>query len=265
MGLVNFETFIKLKLNEFVENDSRNTLAAHGGIKMYDTPLLGIASDDDAWFDRFTEEGIIGPKFMKPREWLTGAKSILSYFLPFTEEVRDTNRKAGLPSEEWVSARIDGEVFNQAVRSFLIELIVQHGEQALAPALDSRFRVENRISNWSERHVAFVAGLGTFGLHRALITSKGTAGRIGSVITTLDIKPTQRPYTRFDEYCPFLTRGKCGACIKRCPPAAITARGKDHSICSDYIDKEILSRFQPRYGCAKCNISVPCESGIPAI
>jgi epoxyqueuosine reductase len=117
------------------------------------------------------------------------------------------------------------------------------GEQALAPGLDLRFRVEEKKSNWSERHVAFVAGLGTFGLHRALITAKGTTVRIGSVITTLVLSPTPRPYTRYDEYCPFLTRGTCGACMKRCPPAAITERGKNNNACGDYIDKEILSLF----------------------
>ncbi|MCE1253820.1 MAG: epoxyqueuosine reductase, partial [Anaerolineae bacterium] len=72
-----------------------------------------------------------------------------------------------------------------------------------------------------------------------------------------------RPYTRYDEYCLFLTGKKCRACMRRCPPAAITETGKNHQICSDYIDREILTRFAPRYGCAKCNISVPCEHKIP--
>jgi hypothetical protein len=53
--------------------------------------------------------------------------------------------------------------------------------------------------------------------------------------------------------------------MRRCPPAAITASGKDHQVCSDYIDREILTRFAPRYGCAKCNLAVPCERGIPAV
>ncbi len=259
------ETDIYEKLARFVEQDSRNVLASHGRMKIYDAPLMGVASADDAWFERFFEKEIIGPEFMRPQDWLSGARSILSYFLPFTKEVRDSNRRTGLPSEEWVSARIDGEAFNEAVRTFLIGLLTKIGESACAPALDPRFRVVKKKSNWSERHVAFVAGLGTFGLHRALITTKGTAGRIGSVISTLDVAPTPRPYTRFDEYCPFLTKGDCGACMKRCPPVAISAWGKDHSICSDYIDREVLSRFRPRYGCAKCNIAVPCECGIPEI
>jgi epoxyqueuosine reductase QueG len=253
------------ELTEFVQRDQRNALAAHGGMRMYDSPLLTVAAADDPLFDQFTEPGIIGPRFLKPRQWLAGARSVLAFYLPFTQAVCETNRKRGLPSEVWVSARIDGETFNQAVRSFLVDLLAERGAQACAPTLDPRFRVEARIANWSERHAAYVAGMGTFGLHRALITAKGSTGRIGSVITTLALPPTPRPYTRYDEYCLFLTHGKCGACIPRCPPSAISPSGKDHDICSGYIDREILSRFKPRYGCAKCNLNVPCEKGIPVL
>jgi epoxyqueuosine reductase len=123
MNQNNLEKNICLELTRFVNKDSRNALSAHGGMKIYDAPLFGIASADDAWFDRFTETKIIGPKFLKPKEWLTGVRSVLSFVLPFTKELRDTNRMPGLPSEEWVSARIDGEAFNQVVRTFLVDLL----------------------------------------------------------------------------------------------------------------------------------------------
>ena len=55
----------------------------------------------------------------------------------------------------------------------------------------------------------------------------------------------------------------CGACIRRCPVNAITPRGKEHPPCSDFLD-ETKIRFAPRYGCGKCQVQVPCMSGIPA-
>jgi epoxyqueuosine reductase QueG len=260
-------------LTAFVKSDTRNTMAAHGGMKMYDAPLLGVAAADDAWFGRFAEPGIVGPQYMEPRAWLPGAQSVVCWFLPFTQEVRESNRAPGLPSEEWASARIDGEAFNNAVREFVTSWLQEHGGKALAPVIDTRFSIVSRVPNWSERHAAIAAGLGTFGLHRALITQKGSAGRLGSVLTTLKLEPTVRPYTRFDEYCPFLSqqqaqlisgeKAKCGACIRRCPVGAISENGKNHDICSDYIDNTVQPLFAPRYGCAKCNIGVPCESGIP--
>ncbi|MDR3542051.1 MAG: DUF3102 domain-containing protein [Desulfosporosinus sp.] len=77
-------------------------------------------------------------------------------------------------------------------------------------------------------------------------TEKGSVGRLGSVITTLALKPTKRNYQKHDEYCLYLTQGKCGACMRRCPPHAITAKGKDHQICEEYISREVLSRWAPR-------------------
>ena len=265
MPYVQNEDFIIKKITEFVENDPRNILPAHNNMKIYGAPLIGFASADDPFFKEFLMPEIVGPKFILPKEWLPNAKSVISYFLPFNKEIRDSNRKPGLPSEQWISARIDGESFNNDLRAFLVKLLKNLNSDAVAPGMDPRFRVEDKISNWSERHVAFTAGLGTFGLHRALITSKGTAGRIGSIITTLNLTATQRTYTQHFEYCSYLSHGKCGACISHCPPSAITKEGKDNKTCGDYIDKEILSIFAPRYGCGKCNINVPCEYKIPEI
>ncbi len=257
------EEKIRTGLAEFVEKSPHNVLIAHDNMKMYDSPIIGIASADDPLFREFLSPDVIGPNFIHPTQWLTGAKSVISYFLPFTKEIRDTNREPGLPSQEWMSSRIDGETMNNDARAFLVELLKRLGADVVAPCLDSRFKVVNRIANWSERHVAYVASLGTFGLHRALITEKGTAGRFGSVVTTLELEPTKRNYTKYDEYCLYLSQGKCGACMHRCPPKAITDKGKDHQICEEYIGREILAKWAPRYGCAKCNISVPCECKIP--
>jgi epoxyqueuosine reductase len=40
-------------------------------------------------------------------------------------------------------------------------------------------------SSWSERHAAYAAGLGTFGLCDGLITARGKAVRFGSIISKL--------------------------------------------------------------------------------
>jgi epoxyqueuosine reductase QueG len=183
--------------------------------------------------------------------------------LPFTKAVRESNRAPGFPSEEWLSSRIDGEKFNNTVRKHLIEMLAGENANAVSPPLDARYQVVDRISNWSERHAAYAAGLGTFGLHKALITEKGTTGRFGSVICDVALAPTKRGYTSYVEYCLYLAQGKCGACIPRCPVGAISEKGKDHQICGDYVHNEILARFAPRYGCAKCNTTVPCEHRIP--
>ena len=84
----------------------------------------------------------------------------------------------------------------------LVALLQAAGWQALCPCLDPRFAsMEHRgtdrrfpsqaafTSRWSERHAAYISGLGTFGLHKGLITEQGTCGRFVSVLTDLPPYP----------------------------------------------------------------------------
>lgn len=87
-------------------------------------------------------------------------------------------------------------------------------------------------SRWSERHAAYISGLGTFGLHKGLITERGTCGRFVSVLTDLPLTPTARPYTGLYDYCTH-----CGACVRRCPVGAISQEtSKDHVACAYFVD-----------------------------
>lgn len=242
---------------EFIAGTPLNAAAEIGLTKIFDRPLVGIACAGDALFDQLKDEKIVGSNHRSPREWLPDAKSVISYFLPFTQAVREANRLGELPATEWLYARIEGEMVNNALRKFLVAWFEQAGYQAMSPGLDTRFSVINRRSNWSERHAAYVAGLGTFSLNRSFITQAGAAGRLGSVIVTAAVQPTPRGYQIYDEYC-----SKCGACIKRCPPQAIDENGKDNDLCAQFVDST-AERFKPRYGCGKCQTAVPCEAALP--
>ncbi len=122
-------------------------------------------------------------------------------------------------------------------------------------------------STWSERHAAYAAGLGTFGLSDALITPKGKAMRTGSLIIDAVITPTPRPYKDHNEYCLYLMDGTCGACIQRCPIGAISEKGHDKELCNKYVN--MTKQYVPKhygfdgYGCGLCQTGVPCESQIP--
>lgn len=248
---------IKEKMDNFVLNSPKNIFNEPGAIRIYDLPLLGVAGTDDALWKKLKEPDVIGPHHLSPQEWLVGAKSVISYFLPFTEHIRRSNCSDGFPSAGWLYGRYEGEMFNNALCSFLVDALMKEGARAIAPSIDKRLAVVNRRSNWSERHVAFIAGLGTFSLNRSMITRLGTAGRFGSVIVDLELEPTRRLYKEFDEYCT-----KCGVCIGRCPPQAISAKGKDNEICSQFLD-QVRELYKPRYGCGKCQTAVPCESKNP--
>ena len=240
------------KIADFTGNSEQN-FVDEMGMQIYDQPLLGVAGASDPLWEKFREPEVIGPQHLTPKEWLHESKSVISYFLPFTEHIRSSNYLKGQPSREWLYGRYEGEIFNNALRHLIIGVVEAEGGKAMAPALDKRFMVTNHMSNWSERHAAFIAGLGTFGLSYSLITHLGTAGRFGSVIVDLELKPETRPYQEIDEYCI-----KCGTCMDRCPLQAITEDGKDKECCSQYL-RGVLELNKPRYGCGKCQTAVPCE------
>ena len=244
-------------LNEYVGGNPLNVVPELNKLKIFDAPLLGVASAADPLFRRLKEPDAVGPLHLLPEEWLPGSRTIISCFLPFSEVVRLSNRVSGDPSTEWLYGRIEGQVFTNALSRMLADKLISAGYQAIVPAQDPRFAIIDRRSNWSERHVAFIAGLGTISLNRSLITRLGSAGRLGSVVTNLILDATPRYYEAIEENC-----NHCGACIRRCPSQAIDATGKNHALCAAYLE-ETKQRYQPRYGCGKCQTAVPCERTIP--
>lgn len=254
-----FLSRLEKRITDFIQSSPHNFVGELGGMQIYTQPLIGVADASDPMWEQLKKVEVVGPDHLTPTEWLPEAKSVISYYLPFTKQIRSSNHKKGFPSIEWLYGRYEGEIFNNTLRKMIIAEIELNGEKAVAPALDERFSINNHISNWSERHAAFIAGLGTFSWSHTLITHLGTAGRIGSVITNEKLEFTPRTYNEIDQYC-----NKCGDCIKRCPPRAINEpktineNNMDKERCSKFLDR-ILERNHPRYGCGKCQTAVCCE------
>ena len=247
-------------INEMLKicTNSKNALPNNHRIAIFDNPLIGFASANDPLFLKLKEPEVVGPHYKLPRDWLPDAKSVIAYFLPFSSVIKKANRKPGLPAMEWVYGRIEGEEFNVFMRQSIIRLIEQNGGKAVAPLLEEDYKVSNLRANWSERHAAYIAGLGTFGLSKSLITAKGCAGRYGSVITNLELTPDKQKYQVHHAFC-----RNCGKCVEKCPSGAITPEGKNVNVCYQYLRNVIKPQFAPRYGCGKCQTGVPCESSFP--
>ncbi|MCL2433935.1 MAG: 4Fe-4S binding protein [Clostridia bacterium] len=266
-------------LGEYIRNSSENYVDKEialkpdlAGMQIFNEPLFGYASADDLYFTEAKKPGIIGAHFMTPSEWLPGAKTVIALFLPFTEQVRTANRQnLSWPADEWLHARIEGQAFQNKICRFAEDLLKKEGFAALTPLIDPRFKTGNPLasdkkeqnfysSNWSERHAAYAAGLGTFGLSKGLITRKGVAGRYLSIVTSAVFEPDKRPYTGVYDYC-----NNCGACMRNCPASAISKeKGKNHCLCSEFLDTT-KAKHAPRYGCGKCQVKVPCEDKAPGI
>ncbi len=242
------------RLQEILNTSDNKT---ESGMKMYDEPILGFADASDEIFNLFKEKAV-GSHYVLPNEWLESAKTVVSVFLPFSEELRNSNKlDPEMPSEEWLYGRIEGQKLVNKICTELSEVVAECGYACACPTLTPKTSEVRFSSCWSERHTAFACGIGTFGLSKGLITEKGMAGRLFSLIISAELEPTPRTYKDINEYCTM-----CGKCIKNCPASAISKDGKVDKICSDYLDitKE---KFAPRYGCGKCQVNVPCEAKKP--
>jgi epoxyqueuosine reductase QueG len=166
-----------------------------------------------------------------------------------------------------------GEQTNDSLRRYVVDALISRGIPAVAPVLLADFRIEvfpgcGWGANWSERHAAYAAGLGTFGLCDGLITPLGKAMRAGSVVARVRLPVSPRPYNDRNAYCLFLTGRGCGECIRRCPAGALSANGHDKDRCHTHTQDTCAPYIEEHYGfsghgCGLCQTGVPCESGIP--
>jgi epoxyqueuosine reductase len=222
---------------------------------IYDFPVFGVSTAQDPIYLKLKEA--VGPGHYVPEDLFRGAKSVISYFLPYTEAVRKTNDGTDEALAQWSLAHRQGAFAAELVRRFIAKRLDNLGARSLVVFHDGRYRTKTLVSNWSERHVAFISGLGTFGLHKSLITEKGCAGRLDSVITDYELAPSKRDYEGVYDRCI-----NCYTCVGRCPVGAITKTGKDIRACARHV---LARKTDPEQAvCGKCLTQVPCESGAPA-
>ena len=255
----------------------------------YEEPLVGFASGIDPLFSEY--KTVIGPFHLTPREVISAALrekgrsllfteieqiSVISWALPVSEDTRVSNRQEKqFPSKLWAYTRHFGEVCNVTLRKHVMTFLEDLGHLAVAPSLSPTFQYlrDEKVgwaSPWSERHVAYACGLGTFSLNDGFITPKGMAVRLGSIVTLLKLAPSEKKYRHHRENCLQFRNEKCGKCIPRCPAGAISEKGHDKDKCKEYVDSEVLQKKRIEYGlespppsCGLCQTDVPCEFQIP--
>ncbi|MBJ6802033.1 epoxyqueuosine reductase [Geomonas propionica] len=265
-------------IERFVREEPGSHFPEDGG-PYFTEPLIGFAAADDPLFTQY--QTVIGPFHLTPTQFAQRETppwqpaTVICWALPISEPTRRSNRaETTYPSRAWAQTRQHGEAFNAALRRQVVQFLVDAGYRALAPQLHPAWREypESPVgiaSAWSERHAAYAAGLGTFSLNDALITPRGIAHRLGSVVTDLAIAPTARPWSDHRSNCLWYREGTCGACIGRCPVGALSKQGHDKGICRGYVYGAVPEAVGERYavtstGCGLCQTRVPCEDRIPA-
>jgi len=273
--------WIESMIKDFINKSPENTLKNAQNDKAWADPLVGFSRGDDPLYQEYKK--YVGPFHWTPLEVFkitfpslevtADQLTVISWILPQMESTKaDLRRETVNPPESWARARIFGEEANVKLRIHVVATLKEAGIEAVAPMLSPQWGWKESeqyvfASTWSERHAAYAAGLGTFGLCDGLITPRGKAMRCGSVVAQIKVPATERPYQDHHAYCLFFSKGTCGKCIPRCPADAITEAGHDKRKCRSYVEKTasyVKSQFHfDGYGCGFCQTGVPCESKIP--
>ena len=286
-------SWVNTVIRDALHDPTLNTLQNPSNERAWADPLVGFSRGDDLLYEQYKE--YVGPFHWTPVEAFAAAfpgvaigpdeLTVISWVLPQTKATREDNRKQTVyPAERWARSRVYGEEANDKLRQRLVEALLQQGRQAVAPVLAPGWKSMRSdwyvfSSMWSERHVAYASGLGTFGLCDGLITAAGKAVRLGSVVVRMQIPSTQRPYSDRHAYCLFFSErtdagtGRarshaCGKCMDRCPAGAITEAGHDKDKCRQFTSHTTVEYIRSHYGfngygCGLCQTGVPCECKIP--
>lgn len=249
----------------------------------FEEPIIKFADTEDPLFEEYKK--IIGEHHFTPKEAfeLTFGEgsykggTVISIVLPINEKTRKSNRtQKELASKEWALTRTFGdETFVRGFSKHLESYLNKMGYRTITPRLFEWFKIHangsDLTSNWSERHIAYVAGLGTFSINDAFITEKGIAVKLISFATELKLTPDVRSVKNHTENCLLCSKGTCGACINRCPVSAISKEGHNKIKCYKYVYGEESSKLAESYGgsakagsgCGLCQTGVPCEGKNP--
>jgi epoxyqueuosine reductase QueG len=226
-------------------------------VTSWNEPIVGFADSENDLFYSYRE--VIDENYLLPGDILPGAKTVVSYFIPFTEELVRTNFKGDGPSREWAVAYLETNKLLKELGEYLIGKLDKIGAGANMARFDAPgFDTHKVISYWSQRHAAYAAGLGTFGLNNMLITNKGCCGRFGSIVTDAAVEPD--PVVK-KERCLYKCNSTCKKCVEACPSKALVVDGFDRHKCYELLleyDK-MFSDLEETDVCGKCVAMIPCS------
>lgn len=246
-----------LDLGELIVVTIRREVAEAGTNTHYREPLVGFAAADDPRFPDLRR--LADPTHLMPHDLLAGARSAVSFFLPFNQQVVKANaRHREQVAHEWAEAYVETNALIERIAAHLIELLDERNVRAAAEPPTHNFDPVTLASHWSHKSIAVIAGLGSFGLHHMVITDSGCAGRFGSLVIDADLPITP---AKAWERCLYYYDGSCLECVFRCPVGALDEDGdidkqRCWSRCLDVAsDYEHLGRADV---CGKCATG-PCS------
>lgn len=223
--------------------------------ELFRQPLVGFSAADDPLYLQLQE--FVGPWHMQPQDILPQAKTIISFFLPFSAQVVTSNRGGDRPSHLWAESYVEANKLINHICDEIIALLTKKGIDAATVRATHTYDESTLQAGWSHRSAARIAGLGRFGVNRMLITPVGCAGRYGSVLIGEETAPD--PHVD-EEYCLYYQDGSCLVCLSACPVDALGVDSFDRFTCHDRLleNAKAFVSIGKCDVCGKCVVAGPC-------
>ncbi len=247
-----------MELDRLIETRIRELVAGAGTVTVYREPLVGFASTDNHLFQEMSEGQTTGVRHLHPKELLPDASTVVAFFLPFGSGVVNANREGSQVAREWALAYIETNQLISTICNHLAKELAEAGVKTAFEPATHNFSRETLTAAWSHKSVAYVAGLGTFGVNQMLITGAGCAGRFGSMVISAEI-PADDPVS--EELCRNRQGRSCLYCVRNCPAGALTREGLNRERCYQQV-MEVNEAFSDLPLCDVCG---KCATGPCAV
>lgn len=245
-------------MKEKIEAFIRDYVMTHNEDELFREPLVGFSSADDERYENIKE--IIGPHHLDPREVLPSCKTVVSFFIPFTKKVVESNIIEGKKKVSYLWAKTYYEC-NKLINNLsgdLVEYLKDFNVDGARVQATNGFDTVKFVAAWSHKSAAVIGGLGELGLHSLLITDKGCAGRLGTIFIDREIQVGNEKAPA-ESRCLYYRDGSCTECVDNCPTKALSIDGLNKMVCH----KKTLhtDKLYPDLGnctsCGKCSLG-PC-------
>jgi len=251
---------LRLRITEFCHDQIQQQQLP----KWWRDPILATA-DADVRFDILPR--IAAPKHLLPRDLLKSCRTVVVFFIPFTEELSYSNIEGKFPSDDWgMSLAITNELI-QNISVFIRDLLAHSGYKSELTPATHNYDPDSLTARWSHKHLGYLAGLGRFGINAQLITPAGCAGRLGSLVTEAPLGNNHLVTEK--ELCLHKDGKECLKCLQSCPVKAVTLKGIDRHKCNQRLlvnEKRFAAKANMRDDmqvCAKCVTGMPCSLQAP--
>jgi epoxyqueuosine reductase QueG len=247
---------MKLTIENIIRDYVREYPKKNGTKPLWKEPIIVYADASNPKFAQLKE--VVCQTHALPKDFVPNAKTVVAYFLPFIDEVSLSNVGGYHASPLWAEAYVETNKMISSINDHVKIKLNEHGYDANYAPPTAILDPEVLLSEWSHRHVAVIAGLGTFGLNNILITDRGSCGRIGTLVTDVEVSATPSPEK---ENCYYKLNGTCEKCLKQCEVGCFDKGEFDRFKCFARCleNGEVYKELGTAWVCGKCIVGLPCS------